>query len=123
MDPTRGFDDDPSFFYRNTMEDYHNIMVSNGDGSKRIWATEFGWPVWRFTGDQRFVFAKATSLEQQAAYTVQAYNIARNSGWAGVMFLWNLDYALTCDCESANFGVLTRQGDAPVYAALAAMPK
>jgi hypothetical protein len=42
-DPGRGYDDHPSFFFRNTMEDYYQIMQANDDGVKRLWATEFGW--------------------------------------------------------------------------------
>ena len=38
-------------------------------------------------------------------------------------FLWNLDYTLTCDCENANFGILTHQGDTPAFSALANMAK
>ena len=34
---------DSSFYFRNTMEQYRNIMVKYGDGDKRLWPTEFGW--------------------------------------------------------------------------------
>ena len=32
-----------SWFFRATMEGYRNIIVTYGDGGKRIWPTEFGW--------------------------------------------------------------------------------
>jgi hypothetical protein len=120
FDPARGYDDHRSFFFRNTMEDYRRVMVDNGDGDKTIWPTEFGWPVWRFQGDARFVFAQQNSLEQQAKFTVRAYELGREWGWVGTMFLWNLDYNITAaNTELANFGI----AGTPTYDALAAMPK
>jgi spore germination protein YaaH len=120
FDPARGYDDHRSFFFRNTMEEYRRVMVENGDGAKTIWPTEFGWPVWRFTGDARFIFAQQNSLEQQAQFTVRAYQLAKEWGWVGTMFLWNLDYNVTAaNTELANFGIV----GTPAYDALSAMPK
>jgi spore germination protein YaaH len=120
FDPSRGYDDHRSFFFRNTMEEYRRVMVENGDGSKTIWPTEFGWPVWRFTGDARFTFAQQNSLERQAQYSVRAYELGREWGWVGTMFLWNLDYNITAaNSELANFGIV----GSPTYDALANMPK
>lgn len=120
FDPNRGYDDHRSFFFRNTMEEYRQIMVANGDGNKTIWPTEFGWPVWRFTGDERFVFAQENSVERQAQNTVRAYQMGKEWGWVGAMFLWNLDYNITSpNSELANFGI----AGTPTYDALAAMPK
>ncbi|MCB0208428.1 MAG: cellulase family glycosylhydrolase [Anaerolineae bacterium] len=120
FDPARGYDDHRSFFFRNTMEEYRRVMVDNGDGDKTIWPTEFGWPVWRFAGDARFTFAQQNSLEQQANFTVRAYQLGKEWGWVGTMFLWNLDYNMTAsNTELANFGIV----GSPTYDALAAMPK
>jgi len=95
-------------------------MGLNGDGHITIWPTEFGWPVWRFTGDERFVFAKQNTEAEQAQYTVRAYQMAKEWGWVGTMFLWNLDYNITAsNTELANFGIV---GTA-TYDALANMPK
>ena len=119
-DPARGYDDHRSFFFRNTMEEYRRVMVENGDGDKTIWPTEFGWPVWRFHGDARFTFAQENSLEQQAAFSVRAYELGKEWGWVGTMFLWNLDYNVTAaSTELANFGIV----GTPAYDALANMPK
>jgi spore germination protein YaaH len=119
-DPARGYDDHRSFFFRNTMEEYRRVMVENGDGDKTIWPTEFGWPVWRFAGDARFIFAQENSLQQQAEFTVRAYQLGKEWGWVGTMFLWNLDYNVTAaNSELANFGIV----GAPAYDALANMPK
>jgi hypothetical protein len=102
------------------MEEYRQVMVANGDGHKTIWPTEFGWPVWRFTGDERFVFAKQNSEAAQAQYSVRAYEMGRAWGWVGTMFLWNLDYNITAgSTELANFGI----AGTATYNALANMPK
>lgn len=124
-DPNRGYDDHRSFFFRNTMEDYHQIIVEAGDLDKPIWATEFGWPVWRYEGDARFEFAKETSLKEQAEYSRRAYEMGKDWGWVGAMFLWNLDYAITAPnaAELANFSILTTAGPTPAYEALRDMPK
>jgi hypothetical protein len=123
-DPSRGYDDHRSFFFRNTMEEYRKVMVEFGDANKTIWPTEFGWPVWRFHGDERFVFAQGNSLEQQAQYIRRAFEMMRDWGWVGATFLWNLDYAVTApNTELANFSILTGGGPTPAYAALQGMPK
>jgi hypothetical protein len=123
-DPNRGYDDHRSFFFRNTMEDYRRVMVEFGDGQKAIWPTEFGWPVWRYRGDERFEFAQDNTLQEQANYIYRAYEMAQAWGWVGPMFLWNLDYAVTTpNSEMANYGILTRQGLTPAFEALRTMPK
>ncbi len=123
-DPNRGFDDHRSFFFRNTMEDYRQIMVNAGDEDKQVWATDFGWPVWQFENDHRYWFAKDTTLEEQAQYTQRAYEMGKAWGWVGAMFLWNLDYAITASNTAlANFGILDLNGPTPAYNALKDMPK
>ena len=58
--------------------------------------------------------------EEQAQWIVEAYQLAKNWGWVGPMFLWNLDYGVTAaGTELANFGIL----NTPTYNALANMPK
>ena len=34
----------PSFFFRDTLEDYRAILVNGGLASSLLWVTEFGWP-------------------------------------------------------------------------------
>jgi len=129
FDPSRGYDDHPSFFFRNTMEDYYRIMAANGDGGKRIWATEFGWPTTSGMGvsaNPGYEFANDINEQQQADYLVRAYTWARNWGHAGVMFLWNLNFwpAAGAENEMAKYGIV--RGDwspRPAYIALRNMPK
>jgi hypothetical protein len=82
---------DSSFYFRNTMEQYRNIMVKYGDGGKRLWPTEFGWAS---TGSPfpGYEYATYNSEQQQAEYIARAYDMMRNWGWVGVAFLWNLNY-------------------------------
>ncbi len=126
-DPNRGFDDHPSFFFRNTMEDYHQIILNNGD-NKRVWATEFGWPSAQNMGSPvpGWEYSGEITEQQQADYVVRAYQMAKSWGWAGVMFLWNLDVApwLGKDHEAAKYCIVYPDwGHRPAFNALANMPK
>jgi hypothetical protein len=113
------FKNHPSFFFRDTMERYREVMVANGDAGKRVWPTEFGWasesnPV------PGYEYARDNTLDEQARFLVQAYQMAKNWGWVGPMFLWNLNFGITNPgTELAAFGIANR----PAYGALQAMPK
>ena len=110
---------DSSFYFRNTMEQYRNIMIKYGDGNKRLWPTEFGWassgsPV------AGYEYAAYNSEQQQGEYIVRAYEMMRNWGFVGVAFLWNLNYNVTAPgSELAAFGIMGR----PAYGRLQSMPK
>lgn len=111
--------DHPSFYFRNVMEQYRNIMVKYGDGNKRLWPTEFGWAS---SGNPRpgYEYAVYNSEQDQGQYIVRAYQMMRDWGWVGVAFLWNLNYNVTQPgSEMAAFGIQGR----PAYGALQAMPK
>ena len=100
--------DHPSFYFRNVMEQYRNIMVKYGDSRKRLWPTEFGWasssnPV------AGYEYAAYNSEQNQAEYIVRAYQMMRDWGWVGVPFLWNLNYNVTQPgSELAAFGIQGR---------------
>ncbi len=58
------------------------IMVENGDADKPIYITEAGWndhPRW----------TRAVRPAQRAAYTVQAYEIARRWDWCTALAIWS----------------------------------
>ncbi len=110
---------DPSFYFRNTMEQYRNIMVKYGDGSKRLWPTEFGWAA---TGSPvaGYEYAAYNSEQAQGEYIKRAFEMMRNWGWVGVPFLWNLNYNKSHPgSELAAFGIMDR----PAYGILQGMPK
>jgi len=104
-------------------------MERYGDGNKRLWATEWGWasiqniasapvPGWDYSADN--------TEAEQADFLVKAFQMARDSGYMGVMFIWNLNYAPVCgaNCEQAHFGIVRPDwSHRPAYDALANMPK
>jgi len=111
-----------SFFFRETLEAYRNVMVSFGDANKRIWPTEFGWASTAYPAPG-YEYAYNNTLEEQAQYSVAAYQMAKNWGWIGPMFLWNLDFGVTNPGTELAYWSLLRPDPVPAYAALAAMPK
>jgi len=119
----------PSWFFRGTMEGYRNIMVAYGDGGKRIWPTEFGWA--SVDGFGRgpaagYEYASDNSADEQAQYLVRAYQMGKNWGFVGPMFLWNLNFAPLCgpgDEKSAFSIVDPGWGARPAFNALAGMGK
>lgn len=112
-----------SWCFRGTMEGYRQVMVENGDGNKTIWPTEFGWAS-TSNPHPGYEYARDNTLEEQAQWIVEAYQLAKSWGWVGTMFLWNLDYGVTAaGTELAAFGILTPGGPVPAYGALQAMPK
>jgi hypothetical protein len=128
-DPARKYDDHPTYFFRNTMQDYYSIVLANDDGQKRIWATEFGWgtvdgmgvdpsPGYEFTAD--------IDEAQQADYIVRAYTWSHDWGHAGVMFLWNLNSWPVAGPynEMAKYSIVREDwSPRPAYVALKQMPK
>ncbi len=113
-----------SWSFRSTMEGYRNIMNVYGDSGKRIWPTEFGWAAGGMF-DPRYAYAEDNSFEEQAAWTVEAYQMMRNWGWVGPAFLWNLNFRVVADgSEKAQWGIVRNDySPLPVYSALQAMPK
>ncbi|MEM9951026.1 MAG: cellulase family glycosylhydrolase [Chloroflexota bacterium] len=94
--PDRGWDDDPRFFFLNTLEDYRAIMVNNGHQNVQMWGTEFGWATWNgipteVPVDQEWMVYN--SPQQQSEYTMRAFQIAQELDYVGPMFLWNLNFA------------------------------
>jgi hypothetical protein len=119
----------PSWFFRGTMESYRNIMVKYGDSHKKIWPTEFGWATVENLGvapAAGYEYAANNTEAEQAQFIVRAYQMGRNWGWVGPMFLWNLNFAPVAGNadEKAAFGIV--RGDwspRPAYSALRDMPK
>jgi hypothetical protein len=127
-DPSAGFrgpfdNRHHSWCFRGTMEGYREVMVASGDADKRLWPTEFGWAV-SSTPQTNYEYAADNTAEEQAQWIVEAYQQAQAWGWVGPMFLWNLNYGITRPgSEQAAFSILSPQGPAPAYHALAGIPK
>jgi hypothetical protein len=105
---------DPSFYFRNTMEQYRNIMVKYGDGGKRLWPTEFGWAS-SSSPHQGYEYATYVSDQAQGDYIVRAFQMMKAWGWVGVAFLWNLNYNATQPgSEQAAFGIQGRYAEGAI---------
>ena len=113
-----------SWSFRSTMEGYRNIMNVYGASDKKVWPTEFGWaaggayhPSYKYADDNDF--------GEQAAWTVEAYQMMKSWGWVGPAFLWNLNFRVVADgTEKAQWGIVGSGWEPlPAYNALAGMPK
>jgi hypothetical protein len=113
-----------SWSFRSTMEGYRNLAVKYGAGNKRIWPTEFGWAAGG-AFDPRYAYANDNSYEEQAAWTVEAYQMMRNWGWVGPAFLWNLNFRVVANgTEKAQWGIVNNDwSPLPIFHALRDMPK
>ncbi len=113
-----------SWSFRSTMEGYRNIMNVYGAGDKKIWPTEFGWAAGG-AFHSAYQYANDNSYEEQAQWTVEAYQMMKNWGWVGPAFLWNLNFRVVADgTEKAQWGIVDNSWNPlPAYSALASMPK
>ena len=86
----------PSFFFRDTLEETHAILLTHGDTEHQIWVTEFGWPSTEGMGQMDttgWEYAREVSEDVQAEYVVRAFRMGDERPWVGPMFLWNLNLA------------------------------
>ncbi len=119
----------PSFFFRNTLQDYRTIMIRWGDSNARIWATEFGWGTLEGLGvsaQPGYEFVAYNTAAEQASYLAQAFSLARSYGYVGVMFVWNLNFCPVAGAgaEQCYWGILLPDGgQRPAYGALRSMSK
>ncbi len=100
--PSRGWDDQPQFFFLDTIEQYRQIMIANGHSAAQLWPTEFGWAT--FDGMRTSAGVRPADPPdtpyfgfitqwQQADYTLRALYLAQERDYLGPMFLWNLNFA------------------------------
>jgi hypothetical protein len=113
-----------SWSFYATLNGYYRIMKKYGDGKKKIWPTEFGWAS-GWTGAPGYNYADDNTLEEQAKWTVEAYQLMKKWGFVGVAFLWNLNFRVVAPgTEKAQWGIVW--GDwspTQAYNRLKAMPK
>ena len=113
-----------SWSFRSTMEGYRDLAVRYDAGDKRIWPTEFGWAAGgKF--HPAYAYADDNSYEEQARWTVEAYQMMRNWGWVGPAFLWNLNFRVIADrTEKAQWGIVRNDwSPLPAFLALRDMEK
>ncbi len=91
------WDDHPSFFFKETLNDYREIMVANGDSGTYIWATRFGWGSndgLNVEPPPEYAFVTYTTLDEQSSYILRGFQLGRELGYVGPMFLWNLNFCM-----------------------------
>ncbi len=120
--PAPSHNDHPSFFFRQTMEDYRALS-----GELPIWATEFGWGSFAgLVNDAGTPVPPLPSTEymnnvsewQQAEYTLRAFEMGQAWEWAGPMFLWNLNFGPLLGTDFSETGYSLRRPDGtarPLY--------
>jgi LysM repeat protein len=132
-----GWFNDRSFYFRDTLKDYRDIMTQNGDSGTFIWPTEFGWGASEGVTtdpnsvDTNYGFVKFVTQAQQALYVPRAYELGRTLGYIGPMFLSNLNACQVYANDPNNpasrecyFSALDAQGQPrPVYNAVKTMRK
>jgi len=138
--PGRGWDDQPQFFFLDTLQDYHQIMVANGHGGAQLWGTEFGWATFEGLRAQFGQGAQPPNpadapyfgfinQAQQAQYTLEAFQLAQSLSYVGPMILWNLNFAMLGGAVDRSdgqtgYGLLDSAGNPrPIYYALQAAAK
>jgi len=132
-----------SFYFRNTLDDYRQIMVRNNHQSAKMWVTEFGWATYdglhRSDGnpavpptDGGVGWVKDISQGQQASYVLRAFNMAQQPPYydfLGPMMLWNLNFGIIPEMidhsrQEAGFSLLDiNWSPRPVYYAIKNAPK
>ncbi|MBE2182123.1 MAG: cellulase family glycosylhydrolase [Anaerolineae bacterium] len=91
----QGWDDNPHFFFADTLDTYRQIMREHND-SRQMWITEFGYASWDGyptappASDDWILY---TDRLEQGVNTIRALQIAQNSPDIGVTILWNLNFA------------------------------
>jgi hypothetical protein len=92
-------------------------MVENGLADKQIWLTEYGWATQN--NSPGYEYGNVVSMEDQAKFIGDAaqmvydqYRDETGRSWIGVMFLWNMNFAVLWELEGnalheqAAFGIL-----------------
>ncbi|MFW6135790.1 MAG: cellulase family glycosylhydrolase [Chloroflexota bacterium] len=116
--------DHPSFFFRDTLEHYRQIMLAYEVEGHQIWVTEFGWASPEGIGEMDLTgweYGSQVTEAQQADYVVRAFHMGDERPWVGPMFLWNLNLATIWgpDDPFSAYSLLRPDGSyRPAYVAL-----
>jgi polysaccharide biosynthesis protein PslG len=119
----------PSFFFRDTLDDYRAILDQAGYVNAPLWVTEFGWGSFERMGEPppaEAAFMAHVNEWQQAEYVVRAFEMAGERPWVGPMILWNLNFAPTIGPQfsESGYSILRPDGSPrPVYHSLQTIPR
>jgi hypothetical protein len=110
-DPTatfRGPFDNPhhSWSFYSTLQTYANKIELAG-GDQPLCITEFGWASTEDLGGSPpgFGFADDNTLEEQAAYTIEALDLMESWGTVWLAFIWNFNYGPQAGWDTNNDNV------------------
>ncbi|MBC7812396.1 MAG: LysM peptidoglycan-binding domain-containing protein, partial [Burkholderiales bacterium] len=120
--------EDRSFYFLENLTDYRAIQVDNNDAGTAIWVTKFGWGTSEDTAAPSSinVFVTYTSLGEQAIYDPRGFELGREGGYIGPMFLYNLNgCGVQLDGPEGCYSSLlaTDGSQRPVFAAIQALDK
>jgi len=126
----RGPFDNPhhSWSFKSTLWGYHERIAAAGS-DKPLCVTEFGWATAEgFDGHPPgFEFALDNTLEEQAEWDVEAFQLMREWGFVRLAFLWNLNYSQLGwgpRDPNAPYGLIDLDGaPRPSFHAIQEMPK
>jgi len=131
-----GWYEHPSFYFRETLDAYRDIMRTHGHTRAKVWVTEFGWASYdglaRSDGkparaDPNVGWQALINQTQQADYIVRAFRLAQQPpyyDYVAGMILWNLNYTMIpglvdAGGEQAGFSLLDANGNPrPAFTAL-----
>jgi hypothetical protein len=111
--------DDGSIWTISHVGAVHNLMVANGDGSKPIWFTEFGWSSHdNWAGVENW--NRGVTAQQQADYFVRAVKyVAGNYPYVTNVFWYEERNNASGNVQLDNYGLLNRDlTPKPAYTAI-----
>jgi hypothetical protein len=149
VSPSKGWDNNKMFFFLDTIKDYRQIMLQNNHAQGKLWVTEFGWPTFQGLhvkdhikgpaamppADPGLAWMNILTEDQQATYTVRAFQLAQSgelATYVGLMVLWNMNFSslvgyvdnVKPSLPEAGFSVLDSDWNPrPVYNLIQAAPK
>ncbi len=115
----------PSFYFLDTLNDYHEIMRQHGDMSTPLWVTQFGWGTSDGIGapPRNSLYVRYNSPEEQAQYDERAFELGASLGFVRMMFVYNLNSctAQPENLEACYYSLIAPSGQPrPAYQALSA---
>jgi hypothetical protein len=119
------WNEDDSFFAFTRVSQYHDLLIANNDGGKKIWFTEFGYCS-NEAPPPGYEYCRYVTEDQQAAFLVQAFGMARQLDYVGAMFQFNLNFQMSVPQtdEKWGFGIVRADySGRPAYGQLLGMPK
>jgi polysaccharide biosynthesis protein PslG len=127
--PAPSHNNHPSFFFWDTLADYHTILSQAGNGDRQLWVTEFGWgsfDQFDYAPPLEALFMGQVNEWQQAEYILGAYELVTEWDWVGPLIMWNLNFAPTIGpaFSESGYSILRPDGSPrPAYYSLKNAPR